>query len=124
LINTVPLRVHLRPEAPVDDWLKELRASEKALRDYEHTPLVDIQRWSEVSPGSPLFESLVVFTPREIGAALREQGGEWLNRAIRFLEQTNYPLTLFAYNESELLLKLAYNRARCSDAGIERCLEL
>ena len=31
---------------------------------------------------------------------------------------------LFAYNESELLLKLAYDRARCPDATIQRCLEL
>lgn len=124
LINTVPRRVRLDPKMPVALWLKEVRASQKAVRDHEHTPLVDVQRWSDVPPGSPLFDSIVVFTPRLVGAALREQGGEWLQRDIRFLEQTNYPLTLFAYNESELLLKLAYDRARFADAGAERCLEL
>jgi natural product biosynthesis luciferase-like monooxygenase protein len=124
LINTAPVRVRLRPEATVLDWLKELRASQKAVREFEHTPLVDVQRWSEVPPGTPLFESLVVFTPRLVGAALKELGGVWANREIRFVEQTNYPITLFAYNERELLLKLAYDRSRCSDAGIQRCLEL
>jgi natural product biosynthesis luciferase-like monooxygenase protein len=124
LINTVPVRVRLRPDSTLLDWLTDLRAGQKAVREFEHTPLVDIQRWSEVPPGSPLFESIVVFTPRLVGAALRELGGEWARRDIRFLEQTNYPITLFAYNERELLLKLAYDRARCSDASIERCLEL
>ncbi len=124
IINTLPARVRLRPESSVLDWLKTLRASQKAMRDFEHTPLVDVQRWSDVPPGSPLFESILVFTPRLIGAALRELGGSWADRDIRFLEQTNYPLTLFAYNERELLLKLAYARGRFSDAAMERCLEL
>jgi non-ribosomal peptide synthetase component F len=124
LINTVPVRARPEAGATVLDWLKELRAGQRAPRDFEHTPLVDIQRWSEAPPGSPLFESIVVFTPRLIGTALREEGGEWARRDIRFIEQTNYPLTLFAYNESELLLKPAYDRTRCSAAGVERCLEL
>ena len=64
IINTLPARVRLRPESSVLDWLKTLRASQKAMRDFEHTPLVDVQRWSDVPPGSPLFESILVFTPR------------------------------------------------------------
>ena len=122
LINTVPLRVCLAPELPLVDWLKALRAKHKDLGRFEHTSLVDIQRCSEVPPGTPLFESILVFM-RLIGATLKEQGGPWANRDVRFLEQTNYPLTLFAYNEPELLLKLAYDRGRFSPATIERCLE-
>ena len=123
LINTVPVRVRLEPGRPLVDWLKAIRGAQTALREFEHTPLVDIQRWSELPPGTPLFESILVFTPRLIGAALQEQGGPWADREIRFLEQTNYPLTLFAYNESELLLKLAYDRGRFAADAIERCLE-
>jgi natural product biosynthesis luciferase-like monooxygenase protein len=124
LINSLPLRVRLASEFSVVDWLTTLRAGQTAMRDFEHTPLVDVQRWSEAPPGSPLFESLLVFTPRLIGAALREQGGAWTNRDIHFLEQTNYPLTLFAYGESELLFKLAYDRTRFSGGAAERCLEM
>jgi len=29
-----------------------------ALRKYEHTPLVNIQGWSDVPRGTPLFESI------------------------------------------------------------------
>ena len=41
---------------------------------------------------------------------------------MRFYEQTNFPLTLFAYGERKLLLKLAYDRQRFSDAMISRWL--
>lgn len=121
-INTVPVRVRLTDALPLIDWLKGLRAAQMRLRDFAHTPLVDIQRWSEVPSGTPLFESLVVFTPRLLGQALREQGGDWASREVRFYEQTNFPLTLFAYGERQLLLKLAYDRRRLSDAMIGRWL--
>ena len=74
-INTVPVRVRLPGTMTLIDWLKNLRAEQTVLREFEHTSLVDIQRWSEVPSAVPLFESLVVFTPRLIGNALREQGG-------------------------------------------------
>ena len=121
-INTVPVRVRLPGTMTLIDWLKNLRAEQTVLREFEHTSLVDIQRWSEVPSAVPLFESLVVFTPRLIGNALREQGGAWANREVRFYEQTNFPLTLFAYGERKLLLKLAYDRQRFSDAMISRWL--
>jgi natural product biosynthesis luciferase-like monooxygenase protein len=124
LINTVPVRVRIQPAARVTDWLLELRASNSALREFEHTPLVDVQRWSGVPAATPLFESIVVFTPRLVGSVLKELGGPWEHREVRFLEQTNYPLTLFAYNESQLLLKIAYDRARCGDATIDHFLDL
>jgi natural product biosynthesis luciferase-like monooxygenase protein len=123
MINTVPIRIRREPEMRVVDWLKSIRAFQIAVREFEHTPLPDIQGWSEVSAKTPLFESLVVFTPRLIGAALRDEGGAWRNREVRFLEQTNYPLTLFAYNERALLLKLAYDRQHFSEATIARCLK-
>ena len=121
-INTVPVRVRFPGTMTLVDWLKKLRAEQTVLREFEHTPLIDIQRWSEVPSGAALFESLVVFTPRLIGNALREQGGAWANREVRFYEQTSFPLTLFAYGERELLLKLAYDRRRFSDAMITRWL--
>jgi natural product biosynthesis luciferase-like monooxygenase protein len=122
LINTVPIRVPLSPAARVIDWLRDLRTSQTGLREFETASLIDIQRSSDLAPGAPLFESLVVFTPRLVGAVLRELGGPWERRDIRFLERTIYPLALFAYAETELVLKLAYDRARIPDATAERCL--
>src|SRR5947208_4500537 len=73
-INTLPLRVRVDPEAQLVPWLRQLRAQQVALRDYEHTPLVKVQGWSEVPRGMPLFESILVFANQTFDAQLRAPG--------------------------------------------------
>jgi len=60
-INTLPVRVQIKPEATTLEWLKELQAKQAKLRQYEHSFLVDVQGWSDVPRDLPLFESLLVF---------------------------------------------------------------
>jgi amino acid adenylation domain-containing protein len=122
LINTLPLRVRVPGEMPLLQWLKELRTQWIALREYEHTPLVKIQGWSDIPAGQPLFESLLVFENYQLNSKLQEQGGKWENREFRLLERTNFPLTVAGYLESELLLEIEYDRHRFDDATIARML--
>jgi amino acid adenylation domain-containing protein len=122
LINTLPLRVQVLGEMPLLQWLKELRSQWISLRDYEHTPLSEIGRWSDIPTGQPLFESILVFENYRLNSKLREQGGKWANREFRLLERTNYPLTVAGYLESEFLLQIEYDRARFDDATITRML--
>ena len=121
-INTLPVRVAIDHDQIVTDWLLERRAASRRLRAFEHTSLLDIQKWSDIPSGQPLFESILIYTPRLVGALLSELGGHWSKRHISFHEQTNFPLALFAYGERELLLKLAYDRERISPSTIARCL--
>lgn len=121
-INTVPVRVRIRRDAEVTAWLQERRAAAVAVREFEHTSLLDIQQWSEVPASQPLFESLLVYTPRLIGEQLRATGGAWAHRDVRFLEQTNFPLVLFAYGEAEIVLKISFDASRISAAAAERLL--
>ncbi|AFY36084.1 amino acid adenylation domain-containing protein [Calothrix sp. PCC 7507] len=122
LINTLPVRVSVSGEKPLLTWLRELRSQWLALRDYEHTPLVKIQRWSDVPGGTSLFDSILVFENYELNSALRSQGGRWQNLEFQLEEQTNFPLTLVGYAESELLLKLKYDQKKFADAKIRRML--
>ena len=55
-INTVPVRVQVDLDQPLIPWLKNLQAQQFRARQYEHTPLVDVQGWSSVPRGTPLFE--------------------------------------------------------------------
>lgn len=121
-INTLPVRVSIDYEQTVADWLKERRAASIQLRAFEHSSLLEIQKWSDVPSGRHLFESILVYTPRLVGAMLAELGDNWANREISFREQTNFPLTLFAYGERELMLKLAFDREQISQTAIDRCL--
>ncbi len=121
-INTLPVRVRIPAERSVSAWLADLHAQERAVRSFEHTPLVDVQRWSGVSPGQPLFESLVVFENSLLDSQLRAQGGAFAQRSFRLHERTNYALTLYAYAEPSLLLEIAYDHPRFDDATAERML--
>jgi amino acid adenylation domain-containing protein len=121
-INTLPVRVQVDFEQPLLAWLKELRTQWITLRDYEHTPLLKIQEWSEVPKGLSLFESLLVFENYELNAALRRLGVNWENREFKLLEQPNYPLTFAVYAESELILKIDYDCGQFDDETICRIL--
>ncbi|HWO40961.1 MAG TPA: MupA/Atu3671 family FMN-dependent luciferase-like monooxygenase, partial [Candidatus Eisenbacteria bacterium] len=121
-INTVPLRFKVSPTARLLDWLGGIRASNVALRPYEHTPLIKIQSWSDRPAGAPLFESLLVFDRYYLNSALQAQGGEWQARNFRLLEKTIYPLTLYGYGGEELRLKIAYDRRRFGDPTVARML--
>ncbi|MFP4409953.1 amino acid adenylation domain-containing protein [Coleofasciculus sp.] len=121
-INTLPVRVQVNPEQPLIPWLKALRTQWIGLRDYEHTPLVNIQEWSEVPRGESLFENLLVFENYELNAAFKRQGGKWSDREFELLEQPNYPLNLAVYGESELSLKIDYDSRRFDDVTITRML--
>ena len=123
-INTLPVRVRVLPEMPLMPWLKDLRAQNIAVRDYEHTSLVDIQAWSDISPGQRLFDTVLIFGNNQTDTILRSQRGAWENREFRFLESpTGFPISLYAYADNALLLKIAaYDRRRFDDATVSRML--
>lgn len=121
-INTVPLRVKVDGSRTVSAWLQGIRRQWIALRDYEHTPLVRIQNWSEIPPGSSLFESLVIFENATLDAWVRASGAAWLRRHFHLFEQAYYPLTLAAYGDADLLLKIQFDGRQFEPANIRRRL--
>jgi len=122
LINTVPLRVALPPEMPALAWLQQLREHWIALRPYENTPLAEIQGWSEVPRGTPLFESLVNYQEPSWDTALKSLGGAWRRRQFGIRSQPNYPLALDAAGGATLTLKILYDPARFADPAIHALL--
>jgi amino acid adenylation domain-containing protein len=121
-INTLPFRVRVQRDQQLRDWLKEVRTQHFAQREFEHTPLIKIKEWSDVPPGTPLFNSVLVFEDYQMNKRLRALGGNWDKRDVKLLEQTDYPLTVAAYAELDLLLKIEYDRHRFDQATIERLL--
>jgi amino acid adenylation domain-containing protein/non-ribosomal peptide synthase protein (TIGR01720 family) len=122
-INTLPLRVRLPPGESLIPWLKELQGLLVEMRQHEHSPLVKVQRWSEVPAGTPLFESLVVFENYPVDAALTTSMPSLEVRDVRVLEADHYPLTLVAVPGRELLLDLHHERARFDAAHGDQMLE-
>ncbi|PLZ79722.1 hypothetical protein CBP16_15920, partial [Fischerella thermalis WC217] len=106
-INTLPFRVKVDPEAFLLPWLKQVQVQQVETRQYEYSPLVEIQGWSEVNRGLPLFESILVFENYPVDISLSEPGLDLAIKNFRSIEQTNYPLTLSVIPGKELLLTIA-----------------
>ncbi|HBO3098291.1 non-ribosomal peptide synthase/polyketide synthase [Pseudomonas aeruginosa] len=118
-INTLPVVATPQPGMRLTDWLQEVQARSLALREQEHTPLFEIQRWAGL--GEALFDSLLVFENYPVAEAL-EKGSPG---GVRFgpvsnHEQTNYPLTVALGVGDSLSLQYSYDRQAFSDAAVEQ----
>ncbi|MEM8859940.1 MAG: amino acid adenylation domain-containing protein, partial [Chloroflexota bacterium] len=108
-INTVPVRVKIDSSQSLVEYLRELRAQHISVREHESTPLPQIQKWSEVDTSEPLFNTLVAFENYELSNVLRRNGGKWLKRKFHYQGQTSFPLTLMAYSDNQIRLRLEYD---------------
>jgi amino acid adenylation domain-containing protein len=121
-INTLPVRVKIGASETLLSWLKQLQTQQVDARQYEYTPLAEIQRWSEVAGGVPLFESLIVFEKYPLDAAVQQINQDLKIDDVISFEKTNYPLTVMAVPGAELLLKILYDTQRFDAATIQRML--
>ena len=107
-INTLPLRVKIDEALPVSAWLKSVRDAQVAMRPFEQTALTDVFAVADVPKGESLFDSIIVFNDADFHARL-PQDGAWTCRRWEWIEQTNFPVTLFGYDGPALRLNLSYD---------------
>lgn len=121
-INTLPVRMQVSPEAELLPWLQQLQAEQIEREQYSYSSLIDIQGWSDVPRGTPLFESLVVFEnyPVSLDAFLQEWSGSLEITKGRGFEQTNYPLTVVAIPGLEFSARIQYECGRFDTATVKR----
>jgi natural product biosynthesis luciferase-like monooxygenase protein len=123
-INTLPVRAKLPSAFPALDLCRQLRDQQVELRRFEHTPLVDVLRRSEVPRGQSLFDSIIVFNPETNDARLKSFGQEWQRRGATLHNQTNFPFTVIAYDGPQLSFKLSYDQNCFTAAAVERIADL
>ena len=117
-INSLPVAIQLPAEQQLGDWLAALQVQNLQLREHEHSPLHDIQRWVG-SAGEALFDSLLVFENYPLGDALKQaERGELRLGMPQSHEFTHYPMTLAVLPGSRLELLLAYDRTHFDATGI------
>jgi surfactin family lipopeptide synthetase C len=120
-INTLPVRVRISQHASLMPWLQTIQAQQIRTRQFEYSPLVQVQGWSEIPRGQSLFESLVVFENYPV------KNSQGLSHPLTISDsqaivQNNYPLTLIVVPGSRLLLHLGYQEQRLETVAILRIL--
>jgi non-ribosomal peptide synthase protein (TIGR01720 family) len=121
-INALPLRVKLDGEAKLVFWLKEIQAHQAELLHYGYSGLTQIQSWSEIPRGVPLFDSLVVFENYPVDPVVHTGRAGLEIDQVELEERLNFPLSLASGLEDGLILEVNYSSARFDQPSIERLL--
>ena len=124
-INTLPIVQQPQPAQALGDWLRELQAYNLEVREFEHSPLYDIQRWAGRG-GQALFDSILVFENFPMDAALTHSAPG--QDGLRILghqpvDSTNYALTLVASAGECLNVRYGYRAERLCASQVERLRE-
>ncbi|PZO11325.1 MAG: non-ribosomal peptide synthetase [Leptolyngbya foveolarum] len=121
-INTLPLRLQVQPKANLLPWLHQIQVQQVEMRQYEYSPLAQVQRWSDISQGQPLFESLLLFQNYPVDQSLGSSLSTLTIQSVQTFEQTHYPLTILAGLSETLEIRILYDCQRFSDDTIARLL--
>ncbi|MCB0275466.1 MAG: amino acid adenylation domain-containing protein [Calditrichaeota bacterium] len=122
-INTLPMRVSIDPHSTLDTFLASVQSDQISLRQFEGSSLVKIREWAGFPAERTLFESIVVFENYPI-----DENGEGLSRnlnigAVRYREQSNFPLALLVVPGESLRLILVFDRTRISERRGQQILD-
>ena len=120
LMNTLPLRVSLGEDGLVAEFLDQVRQHALDLRPHEHAVLAEIQAHSDLPPGAPLFETLLMFENRELNQELRQAHPAWKSRSCTLHEQPSLPLTVTVFEGETLEVRLLFARSRFREPVVER----
>ncbi len=121
-INTLPLRVQVDDRQGLVEWLKSIQSTMLENQSYEYSPLVSIQKWSEVQPGSPLFHSIIVFENHPAKLDQPDPTASLRFSDPRYVEYSNYPLALLVVPGNQLKLILVFDNDWFDEAAIARML--
>ena len=121
-INTLPMRLEIKPGASFIDWLQEQQALQSDIKNFEYSSLVEVQKASALSSKQALFESILVFENYPIDGALEETQASLNIGEVDAFQQTNFPLTLIVIPGKELVLRFSYDSFLFEQGTIQRML--
>ena len=116
-INTLPVIASPPATCSVSDWVRSVQDKNLQLRDYEQTPLQDIQRLAALN-GEALFDTLLVFENYPVSDTLEANPGGLRFSGLEHREQTNYGLTLIAGAGEVLSLDFNYLTAQFAERSV------
>ena len=109
-------------------WLKALQDQQVEMRQYEYTPLIKLQEWSDVARDVPLFDHVLVFDNYPINNSAN--AGEFpappeerfTFEEFEAFEKTNYAILIQAGMGEHLTFRMLYDRQLFDKETIARIL--
>lgn len=113
MLNTLPLRVRVEDELADRErevqWLRKIQEQQAVQNRYEHISLAQVQTWSGMSAGQPLFESFLRFQNYPLKQFLDSWQGSLTIRDSQVFDQWHYPLSVVVVPGEETVLRIGYD---------------
>jgi amino acid adenylation domain-containing protein/non-ribosomal peptide synthase protein (TIGR01720 family) len=119
-VNNLPVRAQVNRDDKAGDFFRQHHARLLDMSPYQFTPLMEIQRVSEVPWRHRLFDSLIVFQNYLVDDSARRFGGRIEITGFAGPIHTNYPVLLLAEPGAVLRLTLIYDRQSVALTTVER----
>jgi non-ribosomal peptide synthetase component F len=122
-INTLPVRVGVAEDEEVGEWLRQLQERQSEAREYEAVSLVQVQGWSEIERGQPLFESIIVFENYPVEQTTEAHAEGLRIPDVRSFERNVYPLAILVMPSTQLTLQAIYELHRFDANQVKQMLQ-
>ncbi|MDP6151442.1 MAG: amino acid adenylation domain-containing protein [Gammaproteobacteria bacterium] len=119
-LNTLPVRARIEPQVRLLDWLQELQAVQLDVRNFEFASLVEVQGWSDVPRGTPMFGSLLAFENYPDMETMWTDTESITIREVDGFDRTNFPLTLNVAVFDELQLRVVFDTRMFDTIGMQK----
>ncbi|CAM2069492.1 Amino acid adenylation domain-containing protein [Sulfidibacter corallicola] len=118
-INSVPIRVDLRGDAPALTGLQALHARNMNINQYAYLPLSDIAAACDTGQGRDLFESLIAFENYPVDRDLKQRPFDVQLLQTKMLEKTNYGLNILVSPDEAMWFEFLYDTGCLTRAKTE-----
>ncbi len=122
-INTLPLRVTIDSGATLAGWFQEIQDRQVELRQHEYIPLAQIQSWSTIPAGTPLFESFLRFQNYPADPETWQRGADLEISDVQVIDWWHFPISIVVEPGPSLDLAIVYDRHRVPDPLATRMLD-
>jgi amino acid adenylation domain-containing protein len=122
-INTIPVRIQIPPESSVIEWLRSFQAQLAESRQFEYSPLFEMQEYSGLPGGLPLFDTIFVFENYPVDESVKKLNISLKIKDFKAKEQTNYPLTIVSSPGDVIKIKISYDTTLSEAYYIRRILK-
>ncbi|HZG53634.1 MAG TPA: amino acid adenylation domain-containing protein [Pyrinomonadaceae bacterium] len=130
-LNTIPVRLTVPAARPVAAWLGDIQTQQVEARRYDYCSLVQVQGWSDVPRGLPLFEIGLAFDNAPLDRSLQETRNAGSSAADPFdislsgahvVNQSNVPLLAAVRPGERIQIQIRYDARRFEAAAMRRML--
>ena len=122
-INTLPVRIQIRPDQHLIPFIADIRSQWKKIRHHDHLSLTDIHALSPIRGSQPLSEIYFSYDYGTLNDALAGEKDQISCSGIRLLERTPASIFLTATGTDTLSLSIEYDRRKFNPGTTKKILD-